>query len=223
MPELKTLTKQDILDLHWLQRRNLMNCFPGFKSAVLIGTQAADGTENLAVFNSLIHIGATPPLMGFILRPLTVPRNTFANIEATGHYTINHIHQDMIAAAHLTSAKFDPDVSEFEATGLQATYTEEFPAPYVGESRIRAGLKYKGAIPIPYNDTLLVIGEVQEIHFPGDKMGKDGWLDLAAAETVAISGLDTYLKAEVLDRFDYIRPGESPQSLLNGQDGRKDA
>ncbi|MCJ8275234.1 MAG: flavin reductase family protein, partial [Bdellovibrionales bacterium] len=47
----------------------LVNSLSGFKSANLVGTQSKDGQTNLAMFSSFFHLGANPPLMGFVLRP----------------------------------------------------------------------------------------------------------------------------------------------------------
>ena len=40
-------------------RALLINSLAGIRQAVLIGTKSKDGYSNLAIFNSLIHIGAT--------------------------------------------------------------------------------------------------------------------------------------------------------------------
>ncbi len=61
-------------------RALLINSLAGVRQAILIGTKSKDGCSNLAIFNSLIHIGASPPLWGFICRPEIVKRDTLNNI-----------------------------------------------------------------------------------------------------------------------------------------------
>ncbi len=63
-----------------------VNALSGFKAAHLVGTTSAteEGQDNLALFSSVVHIGANPPLLGMISRPHTVPRHTLENIQATG-------------------------------------------------------------------------------------------------------------------------------------------
>ena len=78
----------------------------------------------------MVHIGSKPPLLGFVLRPTTVERHTYDNIKATSEFTVNHIHADMIDKAHQTSAKYDRDISEFEAVGLQEEYLNHCKAPF---------------------------------------------------------------------------------------------
>ena len=87
--------KSDIVQFDKIHRINLMNSLSGYKSANLIGSISPEGEENVAVFSSLVHLGSNPPLLGFILRPTTVPRNTYQNLKETGgierhcHYNLS--------------------------------------------------------------------------------------------------------------------------------------
>ena len=78
---MKQFTEQDIDSMEYLYRINLINSCSGFKSANLIGTIDENGLTNVAVFSSVIHMGSNPPLLGFILRPTTVARNTYDNLK----------------------------------------------------------------------------------------------------------------------------------------------
>ncbi|MCS7053720.1 MAG: flavin reductase, partial [Ignavibacterium sp.] len=84
------ITKEKILDFERRYRINFVNSLSGFKSANLIGTISKSGITNLAIFSSVIHVGANPPLIGILFRPLSVPRHTYNNIKETGCFTINH-------------------------------------------------------------------------------------------------------------------------------------
>ena len=88
------ITKENILDFEKLYRTNLTNSLSGFKSANLIGTISKEGKTNLAIFNSVIHVGANPPLMGLLMRPVSDERHTYTNIKETNHFTINHIKKE---------------------------------------------------------------------------------------------------------------------------------
>lgn len=206
-------TLQDIQNMEKIERINFINAITGYKSANLIGTKDESGNENLAIFSSVTHLGSNPPLIGFITRPTHVPRHTYLNIKATGFYTINHVHENFIDRAHQTSAKYEPGESEFEKCKFTADYYQGFPAPFVAESSVQIGMKLVEEQFIKYNDTILVIGEVQLIKFPQSSMHKDGFIDLQKLGTVTISGLDTYLKTEKLGRFDYARPGKDIKSI----------
>jgi len=185
-----------------------MNTLAGFKSANLLGTINESKINNLAIFNSVVHIGANPPLMGFLLRPLTVIRQTYENIKSSNYFTFNHVNTGIVAQAHQTSAKYDQHTSEFEATQLTVENSDKHPAPYVAESKIKIGLKYREEHLIKANDTLLIIGEVIEVIVNPSFISEDGFIHLDQAETVAISGLDGYYKAQKINRFQYARPGK---------------
>lgn len=199
------LTLEDIMDMERRKRATMMNYLSGFKSANLIGTKSATGQLNVAVFNSVVHIGANPPYMGFILRPVTVPRHTYQYINETGYYTINHIHKSFYKAAHQTSAKYDTSVSEFDAVGITPVYRNDFHAPFVEESVIQMGLELKEIHRIECNDTLLIIGKVIELYLPEDCIDEKGHVDIGALGSVAIGGLDTYYEASKLEQLEYAR------------------
>jgi flavin reductase (DIM6/NTAB) family NADH-FMN oxidoreductase RutF len=199
-------------EMDQISRANLINSITGYKPANLIGTISDDGSANLAIFSSVVHIGAHPPLMGFISRPVgEAERHTYENIKQTRFFTINHVHEAFIKKAHWTSAKFERGVSEFEKCGLTEEYLDGFPAPYVAESRIKIGLEFADEIPIAINRTKLVIGKVKHIILPDKCLLENGSVDLNAVDGVCISGLDTYHKAVKIETFPYARPGNLPQ------------
>jgi len=80
---------KDIQSLNKIFKINLINSCSGFKSANLLGSISEEGVSNVAVFSSVTHLGSNPPTLGFILRPTTVPRDTYKNIKDSGFFTIN--------------------------------------------------------------------------------------------------------------------------------------
>ena len=205
-------TSEKLKDLDKRFRANLINSISGYKPANLIGTISDSGATNLAIFSSVVHIGANPPLLGFIIRPIDeVPRHTYENIKQNGFYTINHVHEDFIAEAHWTSAKFERDESEFEKCGLTAEFIETFAAPFVAESRIKIGLKFVEEIPINLNKTILIIGEIQHVILPENALLENGNVDLNTVADVAISGLDSYHRVEKIETFPYARTSNLPE------------
>ncbi|MGH1339584.1 MAG: flavin reductase family protein [Aureispira sp.] len=144
----KKITPADLEEMSHLSRINLINSITGYKSASLIGTKSTAGHLNVAIFSSVTHIGSNPPLIGFIVRPTTVTRNTYDNIRETGFYTINHINQNIITDAHHTSAKYPENISEFDKTALNTEFRGDFLAPYVQEAVIKIGLAFREEIPI---------------------------------------------------------------------------
>ncbi|MBO6536923.1 MAG: flavin reductase family protein [Balneolaceae bacterium] len=195
-------------------RAHFINSVTGYKSSNLIGTISPDGKTNLAIFSSVTHLGSNPPLLGFVLRPHTVMRNTFDNLKETGVFTVNHVSADMIRKAHQTSAKYPAGVSEFEQTGLNEDYRDDFKAPYVAESVIKIGCRYVNEYYLKENDCRFIIGAMEHIYLPEELVSDDGFINLEQAGTVSATGLDGYALPKILDRFSYAKPDEEVKSLL---------
>ena len=88
-------------------RANLINGITGYKPALLVGTASAEGASNLAVFSNVFHVGASPPVLGLIVRPRPegTERHTLDNILSNGAFTLNHITDRLLPQAHQTSAR----------------------------------------------------------------------------------------------------------------------
>ncbi len=198
-------TKQAIANLENRYRAHLINSLSGFKSANLIGTQDNNGQTNLAIVSSVFHLGAHPPLVGMIIRPHSVPRHTLENLLATKQYTINHVNKDIYNKAHQTSARYDKDESEFDAAGLSTEYLNDFTAPFVKESKLKYALELKEHHLLGINGTELIIGEITDIYLDEACLQEDGFVDIEAIGTVAVSGLDSYHVTERLARLAYAK------------------
>ncbi len=164
---MKHLSKENIVQMDKISKLNLINSCTGYKSANLIATKSIDGETNVAVFSSITHLGSSPALIGFIMRPTTVPRDTYKNIMETGYFTVNHITVDMIADAHHTSANYDTGVSEFDKTNLVEEYKENFPIPFVKGSPVQLYCKFVNEYYIKENDTIHVIASIEHLFFEG--------------------------------------------------------
>nr|WKN36375.1 flavin reductase [Tunicatimonas sp. TK19036] len=206
MSEAHTFNRQSIDQLEKRYRTNLINSLTGFKSVALIGTHNAAGKTNLAVFSQIIHVGANPPLIGVLFRPHSVPRHTLENILETKTFTINHIAEAFMAQAHHTSARWED--SEFEACALTPEYRDSIPAPFVKESKVKVGLRYVEHQTLVCNETIFLVGEIQEIVLPAKSVVQDGFIDLIKAGTLTCSGLDAYHQVYPPTRLEYAKPDQ---------------
>lgn len=207
------ISLDEIMAMEKQKRVHFINSLGGFKSVSLIGTVDNLGNENLAIFSSIFHLGAYPPLIALIFRPNPPERNTLKNILETGFYTINHINEKIYKQAHQTSARYDTEISEFVATSLNSEYKNNFFAPFVAESNVQLGIAFKEKIDISINNTIMIIGEIIQVYVPSDCMLEDGFIDLEKADTITCSGLDSYHKTMQLDRLSYAKPDKEITSL----------
>ncbi len=144
--------------------------------------------------------------MGFIVRPTTVPRNTYKNIKETGVFTINHIHEGIIEDAHHTSAKYPEEISEFDKTLLEEEYKGNFKAPFVKNAPVQMSMKFIEEIHVPSNDVLLMVAQIQKLYIEDTLLEKDGLINLSKGNIAAINGLDTYTIPIFKKQLTYQRP-----------------
>jgi len=197
--------QEQIKSMDQRYRAHFINSLSGYKSANIVGTQNHQGQSNACIVSSVIHLGADPALVAFINRPHTVERNTLENIYDTGVYTINHVNADIFADAHHTSARYPSNISEFDQTNLRELKTE-FGAPFVEQSLIRMAVEFREKKDIELNGTVMIIGEIVEVHVSEHLVHDDGKIDISAAKSVAVSGLDEYHTATSLGRLAYAKP-----------------
>ena len=197
---------KQILDLDKIYKINLINSCSGFKSANLLGSVSKEGIPNVAVFSSVTHLGSNPPTLGFILRPTTVPRDTYKNIKENESFTINHIYEDIIEDAHHTSAKYPEKISEFDVTNLEEEYKGNFKAPFVKSAPVQMSMKFIEEIYIPSNDVVLIVSQIEELYVKDELLQKDGLINLSKGNVVTINGLDTYAIPKFKKQLSYQRP-----------------
>jgi flavin reductase (DIM6/NTAB) family NADH-FMN oxidoreductase RutF len=202
-------TENDFLSMEQRYRASFFNSLGGFKSLVLIGTTNKKKQTNLAVFNSLMHLGANPPLCSILVRPASVERHTYENILETKCFTVNHVNESSYKQAHQTSARYLRHQSEFAEVGLTEEYSSLSIAPYVKESSIKFSCELVQVLEIDLNKTLLVVGKIKEVIMLGDYVLEDGFIDIEKAGSITVSGLDSYHKTNRLSRLSYAKP-ESP-------------
>jgi len=201
----KIITSSELIDWDKYYRINLLNKLSGFKSACLVGSSDGNKVTNLAIFNSVTHIGANPFYLGLILRPTTVDRHTYNNIKETNYYTINHVTTSIYSNAHQTSAKYESGISEFDTCKLTEEYIEGFKAPFVKESVVKLGLSFAEEQLIRSNQTRLIIGKVEHIILPDDSVEPNGDIRLDLLESVIVNGLDSYYRAYFLEKLEFAR------------------
>lgn len=210
---MKEISVQDLSEMGRVQRLNLINSCTGYKSANLIATQSLEGINNVAIFSSVTHLGSDPALIGLIVRPTTVPRDSYKNIKETGYFTVNHVTASMIADAHHTSANYESNISEFDKTNLQEEYKENIKTPFTQGSPVQLYCKYVSEYYIKENDTIHVIASIEKLFYNEELAHEDGWLQIDKGNIVALNGLDAYCLPKLIDRFQYARKDSPTESF----------
>lgn len=211
----KHIDYEAIMLMEKQERVNFVNSIAGFKSVCLVGTKNTLNQMNLAIIDSLMHIGSNPPLFSIIFRPGVVERHTMENILDTKYYTVNHINESIYKNAHQTSARYKREISEFDAVNLESEFKNNFFAPFVKESHIQFAMEFKEKLDLKINNTVMIIGEVRAVYIPQGMLCEDGFVDLEKANTITCSGLDSYHKTVILDRLSYAKPDKELISIIS--------
>ena len=200
------INKNQIENQEQRYRTAFINSLAGFRQAVLVGTKSKEGHNNLAIFNSLIHLGANPALFGLINRPDSVQRDTLQNILDTKEYTLNFVCANEYKKAHQTSARYEKGISEFEKVGFVPYYHSISKAPFVEIAEVKIAMKLEEIIPITINGTILIVGSIQQVEINEAIVGQDGFVNLSAAEILISQGLDAYFTCTPIERLPYAKP-----------------
>jgi flavin reductase (DIM6/NTAB) family NADH-FMN oxidoreductase RutF len=203
-------SKEDIQKLDKRFRANFVNSLSGFKSLNLVGTTDGE-TYNLSIFNSVFHLGADPALLGMISRPNSVKRDTIEIIRRTGFYTLNAVCEEIYMKAHHTSARIEG--SEFNHCSLKHEIKKNFTAPFVEESSLKIAMKFIREIPIIENNTIMIIGEIQEVYFDEVAIDKSGYLHLEKLNILTGVSLEGYYKPELLSRLKYAKADKEIEKI----------
>jgi len=177
----------DLVDLEAFERFykvNFITKLCGINSANLIGTSDENGISNLAIFNSVTHIGANPPFMGFI----------------------NQVNNSFFKKAHQTSAKYEKGISEFNTCKLTEQFVDDFPIPFVQESLVKIGLSFEEEHLIKCNQNILIVGKIQKVIISENLIDKDGSILLEKANATGVAGLNTYFEINQIGKMKFARP-----------------
>ncbi len=113
------------------------------------------------------------------------------------------MHAAIFESAHQTAARYDKAAFEFDAVGLTAEASAAITAPYVAVSRLKFGVQLRSQQELEINGTVLVIGEILELQVDDSVVQPDGYVDVEALQSVAVTGLDSYHTTQRLSRLNY--------------------
>lgn len=172
-----------------------------------IGSTSGSGTRNLAPFSFFNAVAASPPSIVFsTIRAHGHRKDTLANVEETGVFTVNVVTEDVMDAMNITSGSYEPSVDEFEVAGLTAVEGEHVAAPMVGEAKANFECVVSQIVPIGDQGRMaasIVIGEVVRLHVAADLL--DGTrIDQQRLRAVGRMGGPMYTRTR--DLFSLTRP-----------------
>lgn len=132
-------------------------------------TRSAAGAVNAAPFSFFNVLAGDPPTVGISIgnRAPGEPKDTLANIQATGEFVVNLVSRDNAEAMNKTATEFPPGVDELAAAGLTRLPSVKITPPRIAESPVAFECKLFQTIPLGPGNTL-VLGHVVAMHVRDD-------------------------------------------------------
>jgi len=171
-----------------------------------IGTLSENGIANLAPFSFFNAVCAEPPTVLFsTIRPEGRRKDTLANVEATGEFSVNIVNEDVMEAMNQTSGSYESHVDEFSVAGLTAVPGERIAAPMVAEAPANLECRLSAIIPLGRDDggATVVFGEVLSFHVE-ESLLDAGRIDQIELRAVGRMGGPLYVRTG--DQFRMDRP-----------------
>jgi flavin reductase (DIM6/NTAB) family NADH-FMN oxidoreductase RutF len=167
-----------------------------------IGTLDAQGRPNLAPYSFFNGVADRPPLVMFSSGGR---KDSLANVEATGEFTVSLAGWDQREAMNTSSAPLAPGVDEFAAAGLQAVPGLKVKAPRVGGAPAALECRLWRTLELPGGNYTMVIGEVVALYID-DRFVRDGRVDTGAMRVLSRLGYMDYGVLEPSTIFSLQRP-----------------
>ena len=157
----------------------------------LVSTRDAAGRHNAAPFSFFNVFSHDPAIvvLGIEQRRRGAPKDTVANVRATGEFVVNLVDEAMAEAMNVCAIDFDEGVDELIEAGLTAAPSATIAAPRIAESpvalecRLMQELRFGGD-----GARSLVIGEVQAMQIRDGLVDAAGRVDTRALNLVGRFG-----------------------------------
>jgi flavin reductase (DIM6/NTAB) family NADH-FMN oxidoreductase RutF len=202
-----------IFDPETLDRRTLHGLLTGLilpRPIAWVSTVSADGQPNLAPFSYFNAFSAVPPVVA--IGPGSrkgVNKDTLRNVRETGEFVVSVVTEDLADLCNATSAEFGPEVSEWDAFGIEGTDSVEVAPQRVAASPAAFECRVMQIVDLSEGDqrsNAIVIGRVLRIHV--DDAALDG--TKPRSEVLRLVGrMGGREWCRTRDTFEMIRPSST--------------
>ncbi len=126
------------------------------------------GVVNAAPYSFFNAFSDDPVVVGFGAgpRPEGAPKDTTANIRATGQFVVCLVSEDTVQGMNVTAADFPPGVNELAEAGLSTLPSAKVAPPRIAESPV--ALECETFQLIPAGRHTIVLGRVLAMHIRDD-------------------------------------------------------
>ncbi|MFQ6616621.1 MAG: flavin reductase family protein [Fidelibacterota bacterium] len=181
-----------------------------------VSTISAQGIVNLAPFSYFNGVCSNPPTVMFAPSRRGYDgktKDTLNNIQETEEFVVNIVSEDFAEQMVRCSTDYDPQVNEFDISGLTPVSSDRVAPPRVGESRVNFECKLQQVVPVGDGSPgsgFVVIGTIILIHVD-DRVYEDGHINLEALRPLGRLAGHRYVRVtDVLEIPRQIRPPGLP-------------
>ena len=170
-----------------------------------VSTVSPAGIYNLAPFSFFNAVCAEPPIITFATGYRVPPKDTLANVRATGEFVVNIVSEEIAEAMNACSGEYPAGVDEFELSGLTPVAGDLVRAPRVRESHVNMECRVLQILDLSTRPRggSLIIGEVVRFHVDA-AMLSNFRIDPGQLRAIGRMGGNEYTHTR--DRFQMIRP-----------------
>lgn len=173
----------------------------GFTSTI-----GADGVHNLAPFSFFMMLTPSPPHVALSIGASNgAEKDTLRNIRETGEYVINIVNRAIGQQMARTAIDFEPDVDEFDVSGLTPVASDLVTPPRVLECPASFECELRSITPVggpPYGANL-VIGEIVRLHIQDDLLLENNRIDMLKLDALGRLTGDSY--CATTEQFEFKR------------------
>jgi len=173
-----------------------------------VSTLSKDGLENLAPFSYFNGICSNPPSIMFCPARRGYDgktKDTLNNIRDTEEFAVNIVSEDFAEQMVSTSTDFEPEVNEFEVSGLTPVPCQKIAPPKVAEAKISFECKLNKIIPVGNEGPgggFVIIGTIVLFHIDDD-VYEDGYINLGKLRPIGRLAGNMYTRTT--DKLEIIR------------------
>ena len=174
-----------------------------------VSTQSKNGVFNLAPFSFFNGICSNPPSILFCPARRGNDgkiKDTLNNIRGTEEFVVNIVSENFTGQMVDCATNFDPDVDEFEISGLTPAASKKITVPRVGEAQISYECKLNQIIPVGSDGPgggFVVIGTIVLFHI-ADDIYENGRINLQKLQPIGRLAGNSYTRP-LSDTFKIVR------------------
>lgn len=196
-------TEHPLLETHKLMIGSIVP-----RPIAFVSTLSKDGFENLAPFSYFNGICSNPPSIMFCPARRGYDgktKDTLNNIRDTEEFAVNIVSEDFAEQMVFTSTDFEPEVNEFEVSGLTPEPCQKIAPPKVAEAKISFECKLNQIVPVGNEGPgggFVIIGTIVLFHIDDD-VYEDGYINLEKLRPIGRLAGNMYTRTT--DKLEIIR------------------